>query len=370
MVDRVTLDRLLRQLLYPRLGHIPTRWPQQLYALVRRVAEARGQADDELLAELFSMPDSSILDSLVDAATVPHTALFRHPEQFDYLERMLRKYAAKSARPISIWCAGCATGEEAYSVAACAERTRVPVEILATDISPAAIRTAQIGRYTPRRVVRLPGACPNEEWFAPNSLRQMIRFETASIVGICPDLRQGPFDIIFCRNVLIYFDRASVPGILARLASYLHPTGAIVVSPADAVLPLPELLTRGLAVGWLCLKGEDGAVSVRTPVATPATVAPPPPPPPSPIENAARLLSAGDADAAEEVLTKLLNVDPDHLAGWFLLGEVLLQRGEAGQARTAFTRATKCSPHSSEGFDAETLCWAAARRIESLENGD
>ncbi|MBN2195523.1 MAG: tetratricopeptide repeat protein [Polyangiaceae bacterium] len=365
MVDRDAIDRQLRRLLLPHLGHTPSRWPQPIYDRVRDLARANHKTELALLADLVGEVPSPWLGELIDAATVPHTSFFRHPEQFEYLRRLLRRVAKRGPRPVSVWCAGCATGEEAYSVAVCAVEVQVPVEILATDVNPRAIQVARAGRYSRRRGGRLPGPASATHWEAPNTIRQAIRFEVASLVGPRATMGRGPFDVILCRNVLIYFPREEVPAILQHLASHLRGSGSLLVSPADTVLPLPECLTRGAAVGFLAVRGQDSPPSSRASWAAPVTIEPTPAPP-APIEVAARLLGAGELAAAETLLTDLLNAEPDHLAGWFLLGEVLLQRGENAQARAAFERIARCTPRSSGGFDAATLVWAAARRAKAL----
>ena len=359
-------NRLLEGLLYRRLGYTPAKFPRAVDDLIRSAVQTRRTDEVRLLQSLTTDPRNPLVDALVDAATVPHTALFRHPEQFDHLRRVLAKLATRNSGPISVWCAGCATGQEAYSVAACAEQTGVLAEILATDVSPGAIHTARIGRYTHHSGGRRASADSGAQWVASDSLKRMIHFDVASMVDPCPELNRGPFHVIFCRNVLIYFERARVSAILERLAGFLRLTGAIVISPADTVLPLPRCLAPGSAVGWLWLQGEQPPPSIPVPSLEPTTSLPTPAPPPSPIEQAARLLSAGDPTAAESVLTELLNQDPDHLAGWFLLGETLLQRSERAQARAAFARATRCSPRDLQGFDAGAVAWAAARRMEAL----
>ena len=358
---------LLEDLLHQRLGYAPSRPPQSVYDLLREGAGQRGVSQARLLQSLLAGREPELAGALVDEVTVSHTSIFRHPEQFEPLRRQLPAFARRAGGPVLVWSAGCATGEEAYSVAMCAEEVGTPVRILGTDVSPAAIAIARAGSYPRRRASRLQTTRRLDNWVAPESLRRVVQFEVASIVGPRPDLGRGPFHIIFCRNVLIYFERAGVAGILNRLATHLRPGGRLVISPADTVLPLPDTLVTSSSVGWLRLRGDDTPLSARAPVvAPPPTLPRRPSTPPSPIEEAARRLSAGDPETAEAILTEVLNANPDHLAGWFLLGEVLVQRGERAQARSAFVRATQCSHHCTGEFDAETLTWAAARRIEAL----
>ena len=358
------LDRLLEQLLVQRLGYSPARFPQSAYDLLRAAATTRKTNDLDLVHGMLAGNHPELVGSLIDDVTVSHTAIFRHPGQFDHLRQVLPSLHRRAKRPLMVWSAGCATGEEPYSIAVCAEQAGVPLSILATDVSPSAIAQARRGRYKRR----LPGgrkwSDAPKRWDASESHKRMITFEVGSLVGPDPTRGRGPFDIIFCRNVLIYFDRRSVPRILQDLASHLFPSGSIVVSPADTVLPMPDMLHPDSAVGWLRLDDEVPPSSLPT---RRIEILPPPRRTEiSPIEQAVQLLGAGEFDAAEATLTKLINADPNRMDCWFLLGETLEQRGERLQARLAFQRAAACTGVGAEGPDAETLSWAAARRAEAL----
>jgi chemotaxis protein methyltransferase CheR len=373
--DRQRIDALLGELLRDRLGHVPTSWPQRLYALVEQTARRMGLTSSSWLGSVLTAPDNGARDALIDAATVGHTSFFRHPEQFEELRRHLVAWPARGAGLCRVWCAGCSTGEEPYSIALTAERLGIRLDIWATDINPYAIQYARAGRYAK---VSGAGGLPVEgnAWVAPVPIQRMVRFGVASIVEVDPAAGEGPFDLIFCRNVLIYFARESVADILAGLAGRLRPEGMLVLSPADAVLPLPACLSRLPSPGWLRLSGvahdfvqnvsslwTTGPASVRSSGAgnpvLPASDA-------SPIDQAARLLGSGQGEASEALLTELLNHEPDNVGAWFLLGEALSLRGELSQARAAFVRASRCTARETSGVDGEALRWAAARRAEAL----
>ncbi|MGK3990322.1 CheR family methyltransferase [Sorangium sp. So ce136] len=393
------LERALARLLSPRLGHAPSRWPETLYLHLRERAAAAGQSEAEYVERVGQAGEAAPLAMLLDAATIGHTAAYRHPEQFERLKRAIAgaSLAGRRPGPLRIWCAGCSTGEEAYSAAECAEAAGVDAAVLGTDVNPVAIAVARSGLLPQRSAVGapLPAAWAGR---VPEALRRRVRFEVASLTAAQPALDAGPFDVIFCRNVLIYFEREQVPRLLARLAAELVPGGYLIVSPAEGILPLPPELGRGPAPGWLQLaEGADAPPppSRRAPGAAAAESAPPsrrapgaaaaesaPPSRRAPgaaaaesapaqapgVEEAARLLSAGRAADAEQVLSGLLNADPDHLEGWFLLGEALLARGERAQARAAFLRVLRCSAGGARGVDAEALRRAAAGRAEALRD--
>jgi chemotaxis protein methyltransferase CheR len=375
MTDRERIDALLVELLRDRLGHVPASWPQRLYGVAEQAARRAGATSTAWLERLLTAPDSSARDALIDAATVGHTSFFRHPEQFDELRRLLGAWQARSSWPCRVWSAGCSTGEEAYSIALTAERVGIRVDVWATDINPYAVQYAKAGRYTRATGV---GDLPvdGNAWVIPVSIQRMVRFGVASIVDVDPALGEGPFDVIFCRNVLIYFARERVGEILASLTGRLRPQGMLVLSPADAVLPVPACLTRQPSPGWLrrssvapdssrsaSLLGTTSPASLRCTGPWEPLI---PAPDASPIDQAARLLGSGQGEASEALLTELLNCEPDNVGGWFLLGEALNLRGETSQARAAFVRASRCTARETSGIDGEALKWAAARRAEAL----
>lgn len=363
------MDRLLG----PRLGHTPSNWPRRVQKLVERVAHAEQRDALELLDELASSADPRFLDALLDAATIGHTAFFRHAEQFAELERALPEVARERSRPVRIWCAGCSTGEEAFSLALTAERVGVACQILATDVNPVAVRMAREGRYSATHRGLLPGPAGALEWVAPNELRAMIRFEVASITDAAPPRDFQAVDFVFCRNVLIYFQHERVPQLLEGLAAALVPGGALVVSPVDALLPAPASLERSGKPGWFKLARNRGLLQrIATRQSHPEPPAPKPvaveapPPPPTPLDRAAQLLGSGRSHDAEVLLTSLLNKEPDSGAAWFLLGEALYQRGEIAQARAAFLRASRATPTDDSGIDGEAVRAAAARKARAL----
>ncbi len=396
MPGRKVVDDLLAQLLLPRLGYVCASWPRRLYERIERRAASQGCQPADWLAGLLHTRAPEI-DALVDAATIGHTAFFRHPEQFIELRRVLHGWAQAGRVPVRIWCVGCSSGEEAYSLVLAAHEERVPITVLGTDVNPLAIKAACAGRYVATRMSRVPG--DTQQWAVPPALRSTVQFAVSSLVGPNPSLGKGPFDLIFCRNVLIYFEREDVMALLGSLAEELRPQGALVVSPADTVLPMPPNLTRCSQAGWLYLASPPSH-SVRTPELATAnlsarsvptlvrgstgpprsshlcrsTRAPPSsslgrstiPQPLSPIDQAARLLGSGQGAEAEDVLTAWLNTQPDNVGGWFLLGEALLQRGQKAQARAAFARASQCTPRPTDEIDGDTMRRTALRRAEEL----
>jgi chemotaxis protein methyltransferase CheR len=188
---------------------------------------------------------------LIDRITTNETSFFREPRQFDFLtQEVLPQWQRQPhSRPLRIWSAGCSTGEEPYSIAMVVRETlgEGGVEITATDLSMRALREAAAGEWPMSKASQIPkpllrrhmwkGIGPNRGKFAASpQLRAMIAF---SPFNLNDDLDYGPlrsrFDAIFCRNVLIYFDRASKARVLSNLLDSLAPGGYLFVGHAESL---------------------------------------------------------------------------------------------------------------------------------------
>lgn len=357
-VDERELAPVLDRILRARIGFAPSPWPKALSRAIERMARARGVPADVLLRRAEVAPDPELVRALIGAATVPHTKLFRHPSQ---LERFGDALGALG-RPARVWSAGCATGEEPYSLAMVARSRGVPVRILATDVNEEVLEHARRGVYAGAAARRAGLDAPADgTWEVPEAVRAVVRFENASITGARPERGEGPFDFVFCRNVLIYFDAEAGSRIVERLFRYVRPGGALVLAPVEVLRALPEGLHRADPLGWL-----------QHAPPRPATLPPPAEAPAAPraddepaLDAAARAFGRGEHDIAEAGLREVLDRRPDHAVAWFLLGEVLAQRGERTQAAVAFGRA---SEHASLDEEGQTLARAAWRRRFAIDD--
>jgi chemotaxis protein methyltransferase CheR len=185
---------------------------------------------------------------LISAITTNVTSFFREPAHFEALAAIVPSFAQKASRGdrVRIWSAGCSSGEEPYSIAMTLverwpEIDRADIRILATDIDPVMVRRARSGRYsrpqnaedmTPqmKRHVRLEG--PDAVTVDPD-LKVMIRFEELNLLSVWPFT--GMFDVIFCRNVVIYFDAPTRLGLWRRFAERLLPGGVLFVGHSERV---------------------------------------------------------------------------------------------------------------------------------------
>jgi chemotaxis protein methyltransferase CheR len=188
--------------------------------------------------------DREAIAALVEHAVVLETAFWRHPDQ---LAAVARAVAARPT-PARIWSAGCATGEEPYSVAiALLEAGRPPGldAIVATDVSSRALAAARAGVYGDRALRRLPYDVA-ARWLEPGrtrrvapEVRALVSFERQNLVRDPPPAGGG-FDVVLCRNVLIYFGPETAAAVLYRLVGALAPGGLLTLGPVE--LPLAGAL--------------------------------------------------------------------------------------------------------------------------------
>ncbi len=215
---------------------------------------------------------------VVEALTTNESSFFRDGKPFEHLRGALPRLAAARppGRPLRIWSAAYSTGQEAYSAAMILAESTGPggsalrAEILGTDISREVLARAREGSFTQFEVQRgLPARLlvkffkPEAEggcWRIAPELRAMARFEEANLLD---DLRRfGRFDVIFCRNVLIYFDVPTKARVLEALAQQLAPDGVLYLGGAETVLGLTDRLVP--------VAGERGVYG-PAPAAVPAS---------------------------------------------------------------------------------------------------
>ncbi len=201
--------------------------------------------------------DGPELQHLLDSITTQQTQFFREPAQFRFLvERVIpcwREAEQRGERPrrVRVWSAGCATGEEPYTLAIVLLGALAPsqgwrVDILATDISTRALAAARRGIWPIERSRDIPTAAlraymlrgvgeRSSEMAAGPVLRAAIRFRRLNLNDTSYDV-EGRFDLILCRNVMIYFDAAARAGVVARLAARLEPGGLFFVGHSETLL--------------------------------------------------------------------------------------------------------------------------------------
>jgi chemotaxis protein methyltransferase CheR len=215
-------------------------------ALVRRLTVQRQRCDD-YLDRLDADPDLEIL-ALSAELTVGETYFLRHLEQFQALTRtalpaLLRSPARTG--PLRLLSAGCSSGEEAYSLAIALRESGIGPDaaILGVDVNPASLARARSGRYTDWSLRSVPAAT-QQRWFTSEgqnvildpAIRAAVRFERRNFAQDDPGLWQPEaFDVVFCRNVIMYFTPEVMTGVVRRIARSLVPGGYLFLGSAETL---------------------------------------------------------------------------------------------------------------------------------------
>jgi len=197
-------------------------------------------------------PDAAEWQEFVNALTTNLTSFFREAHHFEVLSRHLRQRAGSG--PLRIWCCASSTGEEPYSLAMTAIDALgpgAPVEILATDIDTQVLQTAARGVYAQDAVARLEPSLLKRHFLRGRGgnagfvrvrpeLQALVSFRPLNLLAPSWPLT-SPFDAVFCRNVMIYFDKPTQLQILQRLAAHIRPDGLLFVGHSENFTQAREL---------------------------------------------------------------------------------------------------------------------------------
>jgi chemotaxis protein methyltransferase CheR len=210
-----------------------------------------------LVKLLLSGTRQDLERDVVEAMTTNETFFFRDRVPFESFRKVILPYlleARRETRRIRIWCAACSSGQEPYSLAMLLDEEAFRlsgwhVEILATDLSRAVLSAAREGVYSQFEIQRgLPIAQllryfrqEGERWRINEHLRSRICFEEFNLLSDYAPF--GTFDVILCRNVLIYFDLPTKTSVLDRMAKALAPDGYFVMGAAETVIGLTSAMT-------------------------------------------------------------------------------------------------------------------------------
>ncbi len=210
----------------------------------------------ELMREIDRPGASRLRQHVIDAMTTNETLWFRDKHPFEYLQSMLLPELAKRPGDVNIWCAACSTGQEPYSISICVEELRRKqfslmnknVRILATDISTKALEIAKRGLYEPLALKRgmsderldIHFRHDNEgAWEVNKDIRQRIDFRPINLKDSFINI--GKFDVVFCRNVLIYFSSDLQKQIITNIHRVLNPGGYLFLGGSETPKGLNDL---------------------------------------------------------------------------------------------------------------------------------
>lgn len=245
----------------------------------------------EMLTEILrTKPDPKLVYDVVEAMTTNETLFFRDDKPFKFfgstvLPAMLK--ARENQKKLRIWSAACSTGQEPYSIAMTLTdllkaQPGWAVEILGTDISEAALKQARSGIYSQFEVQRglpIQMALKNftkhgADWQLNENYRNMVRFEAFNLLDRKD--RFGTFDLIFCRNVLIYFDEATKKLVLAGLIKQLAPDGYLFLGGSETIIGLEQNLMSVPGCSGLYCHPTNATLgsSVKTPARETPVIAP------------------------------------------------------------------------------------------------
>ncbi|MEN6370452.1 MAG: protein-glutamate O-methyltransferase [Armatimonadota bacterium] len=189
------------------------------------------------------------LSIMIDSLTTNKTSFFRESQHFDYLQKHILPALKAESNRMRIWSAGCSSGEEPYTLSMVIRETfpdigKMDVRILATDISSKVLEAAKEALYNkdtlqdvPADLVRKYFTCtqtkPVRIYKVNDNVRSMIRFARLNLMDQWP--MSGPFDVIFCRNVMIYFDKPTQQDLVRRYWEMLRPGGYLFVGHSESL---------------------------------------------------------------------------------------------------------------------------------------
>jgi chemotaxis protein methyltransferase CheR len=242
----------LSQLLKQRSGLVLGE--DKIYLIESRllpIARSQGVQDiSQLSTVLKTKPTETLLAEITEAMTTNESSFFRDIKPYENLRNIVFPMVMKSqpSKHMRIWSAACSTGQEPYSVAMCIEEDKIKMpgwsfEIIGTDLARKVVDRAALGIYSQfeaqrglpiQMLVKYFAARPDTTWQVKENIRNMVSFRTANLLEDYTTL--GKFDVIFLRNVLIYFDDATKAQITEKMLRSLNPHGVLVLGATETLV--------------------------------------------------------------------------------------------------------------------------------------
>lgn len=342
------------------------------------------------------LPGTPAFEALVDQLVVPESWMLRDPAVFSEALRFVQqRLAARPQRPVRILSVPCAGGEEPYSMALVMAQAGIPAtrcRIDAIDLSQAAIARARSGRFT-RNAFRGADLAFRERWFTrqgddylvDDALRAYVGFSQGNLLAMgdraaVPAGVLPPYDLVFCRNLLIYFDAPTRARAAQAIANLLADDGLLLsghaeapsfcangfvpahtgfvlrkrigpAQPAAAMAGLADLppLRRRARAAALPMPHRPAA-AMPAPPAAPARPSVAAPVPDDLLAQARSLADAGSLQQAEAACRALLDIAPDSADAWFLLGTVQASAARPHAADTSWRRCVYLAPDHYEAL--------------------
>ncbi len=265
----------IAQMLYQRSGLVITQ--EKAYLLESRLNPVARKWDfesfDALIAAIRTKKDEKLLVDVTEAMTTNESFFFRDNRPFDQFKDIVLPHLleARAARKqIRIWSAACSSGQEPYTLAMILKEEAAKlagwnIEIVATDLSTEILDKAKAGLYSQFEVQRgLPitllmkyFAQEGEKWQISEEIRKMVSYKPFNLLESPTQL--GTFDVVFCRNVLIYFDQETKSKVLARIAGIMPADGFLYLGGAETVLGISDAFEVVPGQRGIYRLGETGA---------------------------------------------------------------------------------------------------------------
>lgn len=318
-------------------------------------------------AFIACLADPAEFRPLIDTLTVRETFFYRFAAQFDaFRDHLLPQFLARAAgeeRRVRVWSAGCCTGDEPYTLAiiaaeqGCLDR----IEILATDINESYLEAAMAGVFSTRSVAQLPAPLRQRYFTASGgrftidpAIRARVTFKWLNLAdAVYPSVLNGTagVDLIFCRNVLIYFDKLRIAVIIDSFAECLNDGGVVALGHSEVLPPEWTLAVQPIGDAFFYRRPagrEPDEVDrpIEPPFSRLASAIPPPPAPNAEattlLDEAERLANHGRSSEAAAMCRRAIQLDASQVRGHYLLGVFSLD--DPFNAHRCFRRAVDLNP--------------------------
>lgn len=223
--------------------------------LARRLRELGFSAFREYCDFLADTANDAEMGNFVNAVTTNLTGFFRESHHFEHFQEYVAELKKGSSKRMRFWSSAASSGQEAYSMAITLKEAMgtTPlsgwnIKILATDIDTNMLETGRNGVYTDDKIQKIPSglqrkyATPltreRKQWEMDNSLKELIAFKQLNLLEHWP--MKGKFDAIFCRNVVIYFDKPTQKTLFNRMADILNPNGILYIGHSESLYGISE----------------------------------------------------------------------------------------------------------------------------------
>jgi chemotaxis protein methyltransferase CheR len=326
--------------------------------------------------------DAVAFQDFVDRVTVQETSFFRHPEQFAALEHTI---IPALPDPVVIWSAGCANGQEAYSLAILLEEAGRPGHVIATDVSSRALQRTRAARYEEREMRGLSAERrarflrPDGQGFAfRETVRKRVLVVRNNLAEDPPPFAPGACHLVLCRNVLIYFSRDEIHAFLRKVHAQLPAGGTLMIGGSEALWHVTDVFEVDRSSGVFLYRRGQRPTKIAKPVRVAARaraprvpraprVQPVPAPDAHEVRAAADAASArGDWAAAVAAYRQVTYLAPDDVLAYVGLGVAMEADHQADGALRAYRAARAALTRVDHASLAVALDGYRAQDVEQL----